>query len=490
MSPSDPSGASRRLLILCHDFPPEIAGVRRVLKFCELLPAHGIVPAVVAPRPFAATGYDPAPLRAIEEAGIEVVRTPSRDPHWLRHRLPADWSPDDPPPPWLAPSKAVGNAGEGSPDAGRAAVARQKPAALRWAARQVRRWAFFPDDRAPWIPFAVRAAEDWLRAHPGAALMTTSFPHSVHVAGLRLKRRIPGLRWLADFRDGWTQNADFFDPPTPWHARRHRRAEAAVASEADLLFAVSPPIAEHFADLRANAANADSAGGREAVALVANGYDERDAATARDAAREIRASRPAGAPSSLVYTGSLFGKRGAEPLLRALATLRDEGTPFRLDLYARLKPEEEALAASLGLLSGKDGGDAPIAVRGFVPHAEALAAQAAADALLLLVEPGPRSAIMMTQKVFEYLGAGRPILAAAPRDSACGKLLAEVGAGTFADPADPASIAAGLRSLCREASRGAGAAPEGRPPDAIAAWSRQAQVAKAAELMRRFLFLD
>ena len=50
----------------------------------------------------------------------------------------------------------------------------------------------------------------------------------------------------------------------------------------------------------------------------------------------------------------------------------------------------------------------------------------------------------MTTKIFEYLAAGRPILAAVPGDGAAAELLRETGAGVVAPPDDVDAIATAL----------------------------------------------
>jgi glycosyltransferase involved in cell wall biosynthesis len=71
-----------------------------------------------------------------------------------------------------------------------------------------------------------------------------------------------------------------------------------------------------------------------------------------------------------------------------------------------------------------------------------LAIQKDSEALLLLIpDSGGRGRAVLSAKVFEYLAAERPILAAVPTDGAA-DLLRETGAGTVVAPDD----VEGLRS--------------------------------------------
>ena len=65
-----------------------------------------------------------------------------------------------------------------------------------------------------------------------------------------------------------------------------------------------------------------------------------------------------------------------------------------------------------------------------MPRRQSLALQRDSEALLLLIpEAGGRGQGVLSGKVFEYLAAERPILAAVPPDGAAADLIRETGAG-------------------------------------------------------------
>ena len=64
-----------------------------------------------------------------------------------------------------------------------------------------------------------------------------------------------------------------------------------------------------------------------------------------------------------------------------------------------------------------------------IPYKEALRAQRQADVLLLLLWNDPREKGVYTGKLFEYIGAGRPILAIGPSDNVAAELIVERKAG-------------------------------------------------------------
>ena len=84
----------------------------------------------------------------------------------------------------------------------------------------------------------------------------------------------------------------------------------------------------------------------------------------------------------------------------------------------------------------------------FVPRRRALELQRDSEALLLLIpEAGGRGRGVLSGKVFEYLAAERPILAAVPPDGAAADLIRETGAGVVARPTTSAALREALVGL-------------------------------------------
>jgi Glycosyl transferase 4-like domain/Glycosyl transferases group 1 len=278
-----------------------------------------------------------------------------------------------------------------------------------------------------WVPAAVRAARRVIRTAQVDAFISTSPKDSTHLVGLAIPRATAA--WVADFRDGWVFEST--RPPFPTTVQRalDRRLEALVVRKADAVVAFSDVLVEDFAHRF----------GRD-IDYVPNGWDPDlavgDAAAAPAQRRAVR----------LVYTGTLTGAEGAptdrtpQPLLEALDALADEDPALvdRIELLVlgRLTERDERLLARyehLGVVSHI----------GYVPRPTALAAQRSADALILVSSPTPSS---IPLKLFEYLGADRPILHVG-RPGAAERVLAETGAGVTVSPDDRAAIIEQLRRI-------------------------------------------
>jgi glycosyltransferase involved in cell wall biosynthesis len=123
------------------------------------------------------------------------------------------------------------------------------------------------------------------------------------------------------------------------------------------------------------------------------------------------------------------------PALLEADARRPPGAPrVRLVLAGRRSAEDDALLA---------GGGELVRHLGMLDRPAALALQRAADALLLLTGLNPSEA---TGKLFEYLAAGRPILAVAHGNEAA-RVIQETRTGVTVAPGDHAGLVAALREL-------------------------------------------
>ncbi len=305
-----------------------------------------------------------------------------------------------------------------------------------------------------WAPFARREALRLHRRQPFDCVITTSPPESVHAVGMALRRR--GVPWVADVRDAWTFES--LRPEFPTRAQRamDRRLERRWLGAADVVVCVSEPAAN---DLRVRKI-ADPV-------VITNGWDDEAAPDPAPAADVLDPER-----FSLLYTGR-FGSYGRDPapLVEAIARLAAEHpeAAARLELVVAgpLTDDEAQLMA-------RDVSPARIVRAGSMPRERALALQREADALLLIAQP-TRSQLLNI-KVFEYLAAGRPILALAAGTDA-GRVVAETG-GEVVAADDPAAIAAALRALIESP-------PAPPAPDAVAPYTYPAPAERMAEAVER-----
>ena len=161
----------------------------------------------------------------------------------------------------------------------------------------------------------------------------------------------------------------------------------------------------------------------------------------------------------ITHTGSFFGKRDPRPFLQAFHDAD-------LDAVARFvgdfRATDREWADSLEL------GDR-LELVDYLPRGESLRYQRDSEALLLLVpDAGGRGKGVLSGKVFEYLAAGRPILAVVPPDGAAAELIRETGSGVVVAPddveRDPGSARRPAWSVRKRRTSLGGARESGRGP--------------------------
>jgi glycosyltransferase involved in cell wall biosynthesis len=273
-----------------------------------------------------------------------------------------------------------------------------------------------------WTPQVAWTARRLVRERGIDCIVTSSPYESTHLVGLTCPRRVA---WIADFRDGWR-----FDPWRPPFYLRAQTAldgflERTVVTRADRVLAATRPIAEDLERRLGVAAR-----------YVPNGWDP-------DLEDDIRAASPPPLDPervSIVHTGLLRGAWGRDPgpLMQALRRVLDHDPAIaaRLEfvLAGRADPDEERMLQAYCL------GDFVRRV-GHLPRASALALQRRADVLLLVTSPNVSEA---TGKLFEYLAAGKPILALADGNEAA-RIVTETRTGAAVPPDDVEAIARALR---------------------------------------------
>ena len=412
-----------KLLLVSLYWPPAGGGgVQRPLKFAQYLPALGIETHVLAPD----------------------------DPKWIHE----DADLRAPTQAWVHRARYLGPKGRkpaeelhGKEGVGRALV----------LAKLASRRFLVPDENVSWNLTAIPAAIRIARREKIDVVLTTSPPNSIHLVGAAVQKAT-GAKWVADLRDSLVAHPHRRTDSIAVRAKEKVSDGVAhlVARQADAITCVSDAIADE----------ARSFGARGRVVTISNGSDFDDFAGLE---------YTPGPRFRITHTGSFFGKRDPRPFLTALAELGHEDVVARF--VGDFRSADREWAESLGL------GDR-LELIPYAPRQTSLELQRDSDALLLLIpEAGGRGKGVLSGKVFEYLAAERPILAAVPPDGAAAALIRETGAGVVAAPGDVAALREALDGLVARFRNGG--LPQVELSDGMRhRLSRRTRAEELAELLR------
>ena len=277
----------------------------------------------------------------------------------------------------------------------------------------------WPDARVGWLPFALLAAHRHLKGWTPEIIYASRPPSTSLVVGRLLARRY-GVPWVAELRDRWV------DDPYRWYPEWRTRLEETLFERPTLgaaaaIVTVSEPWAQFYAKKYG-----------KPTEVVYNGFDMADF-------REEPNPGRAGARSlRIVYTGQIYhGRRDPSALFRALQLMGAEADNVRVEFYGT----EESLVVPF---AARHDVSHLVAVRPQVPYLEAIAIQQRADVLLLMQWDDPREQGNVPGKLFEYLGARRPILGLGLENGVPAAIIRERSAGFFSN--DPQAIAAQLKA--------------------------------------------
>lgn len=406
----------KKILIISYYWPPAGGpGVQRWLKFVKYLPEFGWEPTVFIPENPSYPIVDET-LQKDVPVNLKMIKTKIWEPYQLAEKFGKD-------------NKKF--------KAGQFDVGENQS----WKAKLsifVRGNFFIPDARVFWVKPSVEFLEKYLKTNHFDALVTTGPPHSLHLIGLGLKKKMPHLKWIADFRDPWTEISYYKHLKlTKIADKKHRKLEAEVFKNADITLATSYTDAENFRKKGANAF------------CITNGFDlEVKSQNRKTVKLQNRETDDLQSPKTiksqdendfttlqlnyltekftLSYIGVLEQLRNPEVLWETLNDLVSENQEFakdfelkfvgRLDDKILKKIENSSLKNKLTNL-------------GYQTHDIALQEMQNSSVLLMTNFPKESSKGIIPGKIFEYLATGKTILSFGPKDADVEKILNETKAG-------------------------------------------------------------
>ena len=390
--------------------------MQRTLRFAQYLPKHGWRPIVLTVHPRA---YD----TTSESRGSEV-------------------------PPGLSVHRAFGL------DAARhLSIVGRYPRALA-----------IPDRWGTWRHWAIRKALRLLRTEAVDAIWTTFPVATAHSIGLSVAQQA-GVPWIAEFRDPMWQGEY---PPDPVMNRTWLELERQVFETADRVVVVTPGALDVYAERFGEAL-------ARKLVLIENGYDEQTF-------RRASGIAPTGAaatarPLVLLHSGVVYpSERDPSELFKALAQLKRNGALTVKDLQVILRASGNDALYQQDLV--RLGIDDLVRLEPAVDYLSALREMLTADGLLILQASNCNAQV--PAKLYEYLRAGRPILALTDPVGDTARTLRTAGVGTVARLDSAEVIEKALMRFLAELRDDTWIRPSA---GTVAGYSREAQTARFAQLL-------
>ncbi len=401
----------KKVLVITYYWPPSGgAGVQRWLKFVKYMRGFGWEPVVYT----AENGEMPVVDHSLEKdvpPSITVLKRPIWEPYTIYKRFIGRKKDDKINASFLSENKKAGLTEKISV----------------W----IRGNFFIPDARRFWVKPSVQYLSSYIRQHNINYVISSGPPHSMHLIALGLKKNNPQLKWVADFRDPWT-NIDFYEKLMLSRRadKKHHAQELSVLQHADFVLSIGESMNQEFLSIY------QKAGGKNTLkfGVITNGFDDDDVSESK----QQRDSR-----FSIAHIGTLVKDRNPETLWKVLRKLSDENTAFKsrleiklvgkVDIYVKEQLERYGLTPFVTKID-------------YLPHDKVIEEQQKSGVLLLLVNQTKNAKGILTGKFFEYMASPAPTLAIGPVDGDLARILADTNSGLISSFNDEKALEANILS--------------------------------------------
>lgn len=432
--------SAKKVLIIAYYWPPSGgSGVQRWLKFVKYLPQFGWKPYVFTPENPSVVIKDESLLNDVPAEAV-IVKLPIWEPYEIFGKLTKIVSGNN---------KSISQADF---------VNTKQSSLFSRLSLWVRGNLLIPDPRKFWVAPAVKFLENYLAQNQINTIITTGPPHSMHLIGLKLKKRNPSLRWIVDMRDPWSEWGFLDSIQAGKRAKaKHKALERKVLTTADEVITITPFYVRQFERLSGRKVN-----------LITNGFDEADF-------KDFKLTQVD--KFKIRHIGIVNEKCDPRPFMNAIAELCSEHQTFRkdieVDFIGHVNPVFREFVMQHDVLNEFVKFMPP------VPH-KALMHIYSTSAALLLVLTGYKDAEgYMPGKLFEYLATGLPVLGTGPESGDAANLLTMAHAGEIIDGSNRNRIKSAVRAYYDSWKRG-----NGYPVNTAVTYSRKENTRTLTDLLR------
>lgn len=398
-----------KVLLVVYAFPPAGGvGTLRAASLARYLPAEGIQLDVLTTRNPSSVGMDYSLFNEIPPE-VTIHRTATLDlPFNLKKKI----------------KRMLTGAVPWSQHSAGAGPAVSRPGRMSRIVQDI----FVPDPQILWLPVLTRAARRIVHERDIDIVLITGAPYSTYMLAERLRKDFARLAIVLDFRDEWVSSS--FDPSSFHFSRTDRGRQFAIRAEAEAVASATAVVAVGqgaLNEIRSRYSDAPAS----KFHCIPNGYD---GTRIKFATGQLHRHKD---KTLVTYLGTMSVYSEPSALVEALQSLSPAlKSKFMFRFIGHIEePHYREMLLGLGDI---------IDLQGYLPQREALNALDETDYVLLLTH----DRVNIPAKIFDYFGAGRPVLACIHPENDVRIMLEELRAGWWAGSRD----VPGIRQLLIDAA--------------------------------------
>ena len=356
------------VIVVSYYFPPMgLSGVQRTLKFVKYMPEYNWKPTVVTTGKTGYFAHDNTLLRELMDKDIEIVRVEGFDPNSMLKKFGTIKYPRE---------------------------------FVRKIFNRLSQTFFIPDNKISWAKIALKKVEELVATKKYDAIFITAPPFSAFSEITKIKKKFD-IPIILDYRDLW-YGSYFSVYPTPYHKYKHKKMEYLSLKAADKILVTNRKIKEKILQNYPFLSFDD-------VVIIRHGFDQEDfdrnEATPKDRKDKLM----------MTHSGSFIEYSTPEYFLKAFKQLSierpDIASNYELHFVGIIGRHNEKLIKKLRL-------EPYVKLHGYINHDETIKKIKASDVLWLHVGRKRNIDAILPGKLFEYVGARKPILGCVPEGAA------------------------------------------------------------------------
>ena len=356
-----------KVLVVAYYFPPMgLSGVQRTLKFVKYMKNYNWEPTVLTTGDVGYFAHDLSLQNELDQTGIRVLRVGGKDLNSLLSnfgtiKLPREF--------------------------------------IRKFLNKISQTFFLPDNKKSWAKKAAEKTEQLLQQEHFDLIFITGPPFSAFYLFTKIKKKL-NIQIVLDYRDLW-YGSYFAFYVTPFHRLLHKRMEYKSLKKTDLVIVTNRKVKEKLIHQYPFLTHND-------VIIIPHGFDPLDF-------ENTKAVPKRNERMVLTYSGIFMVYNTPKFFLKAFKELSverpDVAKNIELHFVGFLRKENQRIVKKLNLKEF-------IYDHGYVDHNEVVSKLLSADILWMMVGKRKNIDAILPGKLYEYIGARKPILACVPEGAA------------------------------------------------------------------------